>query len=336
MLLIILVFLMFGCSKQEVEASNLSTDYLSILNVNKSTIEKIDYNKIAQYYSKLPIRDFAYISQNIDEVLETDYTMKPIKNRLLETGDIIQYNLEIFDKNNNIIHTEENVRILYGYGYLGEDIEKSLLKTIPNKSLTFNINDEISRMYGLKNDAQYLKLNITEIYSYTEKEETAKILSEQGFSNFKEFYDYLFHMKVSEHDYEKTTDLKDSFIKYAVDCCEFNISDEDLKSYSLQVVKEHRQTAESLNMNLEDYYTDILSLEQDDFFIMCTESAEMEIKKCLIIGALAQYNNIEISENDFYIFCEKNNVDMSDSIIVCAAKYYCLEKAVFEHYIGLY
>lgn len=345
-LFFLLVFFMFGCASKmpdvtpttdtnKIPISKISTDYLNAVNVTNSTIEEIDYNKIAQFDSTLPIRDFTYISQNIDSILSVYYNMKPIKNTPLEKGNVIQFNLEIFDKSDNVIHKNTEMKMLFGYGYLGDELEESLLNTIPSKPLTFDFNDKLFQMYGLEN-AEYVKMNINGIYNYTEMEDTEDFLSQEGYSSFKDFYDYLFKLKVSEHDFEKFSELRSSFLKYAFDCCKFNIPYEDLRDYSRKVIDEHRKAAETLNMTLDDYYSDVLVVDQNSFFLMCAESAEAEIKEGLLIGALAQFNQTEIVEDEFTEFCNKNNVNTSDSVLVCEARYFFLKRAVIEQYVGSY
>lgn len=106
-----------------------------------------------------------------------------------------------------------------------------------------------------------------------------------------------------------------------------------MKKISLQIVNEYKQTAESFNISIEEYYTTLLNLDRDGFFLMCTESAEHQIKSAFVVGALAKNKNITVPDSalDKYFFDNKIvNIDESNYI---TAKYNCLETEVVKQFI---
>lgn len=69
------------------------------------------------------------------------------------------------------------------------------------------------------------------------------------------------------------------------------------------------------------------------FFLMCTESAERQIKSTLLIGALAQRDNIVIPQNALDEYFSGNhivNIDEIDEEACIIAKYNCLEAEVLK------
>lgn len=333
---IIVVFVLTGCSanKENIPVNAIATDYLTQCNVKNSKIDTIQYEEIASYSNTPPVRDLTYIAQNIDEVLKVFCSIEVSEDNIINQGDVVLFELDLLDKDELSVFTDEKAKLMIGTGLFDQDIEDELTEKPINKLYTFKASDKVKEFYN-SSDAEKVIIKPKETYQYTMGSDTQAILDENHFSDLEEFYIYLFHMKVSEHDFEKNTAIKDEFIKYAIEKCTFTISYDDLKTYSTQVFEEHKHSAEFLGINIDDYYTNVLSLNEDEFFEMCADSAEYEIKKCLLIGALSQNFNINVSKDSFEKFCEENKIDSSDSVLETYANYFCLESLVISKFVDL-
>ncbi len=223
---------------------------------------------------------------------------------------------------------------MIGSELFDKDIENALVGQSVNEAYDFNASNTVKELYNIS-DLKTISIEPQSIIQYTEDSSNKKFLDENGFSTLSEFYKYLFEVKVAEQDFEQNLSIKDDFIKYAIDKCTFTISSDDLMNYSKQVFNEHLQSAESLGINIDEYYTNILSLDEKEFFTLCADSAEQEIKKCLMIGALSQQYNIDVSDDYLTTFCENNDIDMSDSVSVIYARYLCLESIVLSEFVQL-
>lgn len=142
-------------------------------------------------------------------------------------------------------------------------------------------------------------------------------------------------MKISEFNFEQNNKIANEFLDYATSCAEYRISEEDLRRYTQQIVKENTEIGTSLGISLEEYYTSVLGIGEDGFYLMCAEDAEKEIKSALMIGALSQHKRILLDEAVFDDFCKRNNVNLNDNTSKLAVEYYCLKSAVIAYYTSI-
>lgn len=332
----IIVFTFTGCSSSntQISVNDIATAYLSQLNVQNSKIDTIKYDEISSYENTPPFRELTYITNNIDEVLEPFYSIATSENNIIENWDFVIVKLRLFNKEDALIFSDEAAKLLIGAALFDKSIENDLIGKRINKQYTFKASRVIKEFYNIP-EVEKIIIEPQSIIQYKEGNDTKKFLNENGFLDLKEFYVHLFNMKVSEQDFENNTSIKDDFIKYSIDKCTFTISYDDLKTYSDKVLKEHMQSAESLGINIDEYYTNVLSLNEEEFFKMCADTAEKEIKKCLMIGALSQHFDINFSNDYFVEFCQKNEIDNSDDVIKTYANYLCLESMVLSEFVQL-
>ncbi len=336
LVLFVIAFMITGCSSNDsqISISPIAITYLNLLNVRNSKIDTIQYDRISSFKNTPPSRDLTDISNNIDEVLEPFYTVTISKNDSITYGDFVVLELKMLSKEGTLIFLDKSAKLLIGANLFDEKIERDLVGSSINNSYTFKATNKVKEFYNLP-EVDKIIVKPQSILQYKEGADTKSFLNENGFLNLEEFYVYLFNMKVSEQAFEKNSSIEDDFIKYAIDNCTFTISYDDLKNYSDKVFKEHIQAAESLGINIDEYYTNVLSLSEEAFFRMCADSAETEIKKCLIIGALSQYFNISFDDEHFNEFCKKNEIKVSDDISQTYASYFCLESLVISNFVHL-
>lgn len=333
--LIIICSMIAGCSTAPIEISEVVSDYLTLCNIESSSLINIDYKGINKYTPSVSNVKFSEISKRIDEVLEYYFKRQPCSDHKIVSGDAVSLNIEITDSSDNQIYCDDNAVVIVGFGRFDSLIEELLIGMTPGEVLTVSA-DALSNDCFKTVKEGVLSAEIVSIYQYTEEEGTADFLTQQNYSSFSDFYDYLFEKKQAELRYEGFVKEKDTFFKAAFEKCTFSISEEDLKNCSLETVLKHKDIADSLDMPLDAYYTEFLNItDEDAFFVMCTKSASYEIKKYLVIGALAAQEEIYVSDEYFDTFCSENQIDTSNTKAMAAARCYCLENAVLKKYIHI-
>ncbi|MCH5333425.1 MAG: hypothetical protein J1D89_05655 [Agathobacter sp.] len=335
--IIIVMLALTGCSasKETMSENSIAMDYLSQCNVKNSHIDTVKYEEISSYKNTPPTRNLTYISKNIDEVLESFYSIELSEDDIINQGDFLIFELELLKKDETSVFTDERAKLMIGTGLFDESVEKELTGKPVNETYVFNAGDKVKEFYNIS-DVEKLIIKPKEIYQYNILgSDTQTFLNENNFSGLKDLYIYLFNVKVDEHDFEKNTAIKNEFISYAIEKCTFTISYDDLKNYSTKVFEEHMHSAESLGINIDDYYTNVLSLNEDEFFRMCADTAEYEIKKSLLTGALSQHFSINVSNDYIEKFCEAGKIDYSDSVLKAYADYFCLESLVISEFVDL-
>ena len=331
-IIIALVLLLSGCSKRNIEVGNVVLSYLNSLNVKKSKLIDIDYEAISKYESLTINADLAYVSSSIDEVLEPFYEFQN-SDTTVAKGDIVLWSCEIYNSSNALIHTEKDAKVLVGSSNF-ECLEQKMISKNIGDELILSPEKSLCDFFSIE-DSCSMKVSITGILKYIEKDETDIFLDKQGFTSLIDFYNYLFAMKVSEYEYEQNSKIADEFLDFSVEKSSFYISEDDLKNYTQQVVKDNMDAATSLGITIEEYYTRLLSLDEDGFYLMCAETAEKEIQNALVIGALSQYNNIQVEKSAFDDYCSRNNIDTDDLTSRSLVEYYCLKSAVIKKYTGV-
>ena len=256
-------------------------------------------------------------------MLEPFYKFISKKNNKIDYGDVISMDILARNNQGDILFVTKNVKVLIGYDYYGQGVDDLLVNAKHQNMIVIPSNLHIKGIFQCE-DIHEIHATITGVFSYIEKDDTPQFLRENDFESFCDFYDYLFNMKISESDYEKKAELIEKFVEHSIKYCEFSITEEDILIVSEGILSNHNNFAESFNLPLDDYYEDVLSLSEDEFFVMCATSAEKEIQQCLIFGALATKYKINISDDKFKQFCENYDYDTSDTELMIRARYYCM------------
>lgn len=69
--------------------------------------------------------------------------------------------------------------------------------------------------------------------------------------------------------------------------CRFSLDKEEVAAYSQNIVHNYESQAMLYDMELEQYREDILGYTKKEFYEVCYEEGEEEIKTYLVIGAIA-------------------------------------------------
>ncbi len=343
-LCLLIIFPVTGCKAKPIEIDIAAQNYLNYLNMNykieSSSIKKVNFKAIERYNPVERQIKYSEISTRIDEVLEAYYTKELDSSGTIRKGDTILANIEIRNDENELQYSEDNVVILVCSNRFDCLLEERLVGMKSGDEITAPVNSLSKKHYRALSENYYhayendtIVVRIVSIVRYIGGPETADILFEQGYPSFFEFYQYLFKTKLEEIDFEYYMEDKKSFYDMAFENCKFDIAEDDIKSLSLQIVKEYEQTAQSFNMSMEEYYTSILNLDRDGFFLMCTESAERQIKSVLLIGALAQHGNIVIpSLGALKKYCTEHLIEEVDPRTYAIAQYIYLENMILKQY----
>ena len=329
----LMVLSLGGCYNEngadDLEIDAVARSYLKTLNVTDSYLTSIDYQAIDKYEIPERTLDYTYVSSSIDEILDVFYYFNSSDDEYVKKGSMILFNCKVKDEAGSCVY-DKNGKILVGSGNL-KLLEQKALSKRKGETIKITPNTELRDFFGIPKHTS-MEIKILDIFDLTEKSDTKKSLSDNGFDSLLDFYNHLFGQKIGEYYFEETTKICSEFLDFATEHCEFNIAYEDLKNYTRQVVKNNADTAESFGLTVEEYYSDILGEEESVFFFNCSQSANREIKTALVIGALAKHNDIHIDSKKYQDFCSKNNVDLDDEISKSLIEYYLLQSEVIKFY----
>lgn len=96
------------------------------------------------------------------------------------------------------------------------------------------------------------------------------------------------------------------------------IEKEKVASYSTDIVDSYKEYAYLSDVSLEEYIADELHMTEDEFYQMCYEEGLEEVKSFLVIGAVAEEEDIQVTEKEFDDWCAENSAEDSSEADIYA------------------
>ncbi len=317
-----------GCSQEPLVIAKPAQDILEKQEIYTSKIIHIDYNSIEKLDIPLGTIDASLICNRVDETLEVDYSFTEVKEAVAKKGNTILIDYRILNEYQKEIYCDANVKIVIGTGCFDSIIENELLNHKAGDTICLNSSIMTNPLIATHKETT-VEIEVKGIYNYNQI--GSETLAEtHGFVSFEDYYIYLYDIASDELKYEYNLEQKAEFFRQTIKNCNFVIDNDELTSFSLKTVLIHEQQAASFGMTLEEYYTNILELNENDFFKRCTQDSENEIKKMLVVGALAHHYRIIVDDECFDEFCEENNINED---VLTEAYYSCLEEQVISYFL---
>ena len=346
-LVLLFCVLFTGCSAKNVKINSSAEAYLESINVMDSRIASIDFKKCAEYKPEPYRTDLKYVSDEVDDFMGARYDAVLKENETaVQEGDLVAYSIKALDEEGKTVYSADNAGILIGCGRLTA-LENAFIGKKSGSTVSVKSDDGMKKVLNAEDNWTFIA-EVDRVYEYTEKEGTSDYLAKHGFDSITDLYGHIFDLRVGDCNAEANYALNADFVKYVEKYCEFAMSEADLKNYTELSVKQTVFDADRFGISeggfiashfSSDHYgisegAYVASYGEKQFYIRCAESADMEIKYALIIGALAERFNIDYDEAAFNEFCTDNNVDLSDAASRAGAEFYCLANAVTERFIS--
>lgn len=141
--------------------------------------------------------------------------------------------------------------------------------------------------------------------------------------------------KIGRRDEYNLFDVDEEYylIKDISDSTAFHIDQDDVLTYSLTIVKNFEELAGVKGLSLEEYFERGLKVSEKQFYSLCHEMGEFEIKKKLLVGNISAKEGICIGEKETSDFCNANQIDkkeITDKRERSEIYYKVLEKKVID------
>ena len=126
-----------------------------------------------------------------------------------------------------------------------------------------------------------------------------------------EFYDFVYNKLIQEKKIDIVIETRNQILNELIRSARFKLDKEEILEYSLEIVEAYEAEAILYNMSLEDYCKQVLNMTYEDFFDMCYEKGEQEVKKYLVLGVIANNELNEKSEDILVedIYLEYQNLE---------------------------
>lgn len=117
-----------------------------------------------------------------------------------------------------------------------------------------------------------------------------------GLSSYKEFREFLSEGELNHKKIMDTEKCRQDVLSRLAEGAEFDMDQEEVAKYSLEIVTGYVSMAEADGLTIEEYCEQELQTPYEDFFEICYEEGEQEIKNYLLIGAVAAREYGDVTE----------------------------------------
>ncbi|MGN0383902.1 MAG: hypothetical protein ACI4DS_06500 [Eubacterium sp.] len=260
---------------------------LNVYGADNSRIIKLgDYKKFTVEKVQIEYKD---ISDRIIESLEYDFILSKLPgDAKIEKGNFVNLNYEILDNHATSIESYNNIYVYIGGKYFEPFIEQELVGKDAGYVFTCT-SDKIDNNYIGCTSENIIVVTVNSVFEHISRSDDDYIKSQLGFNSFDDYYNDLYNTEYNMYNFEQYSAQKTAFISNIINESIFDINDDDIVSYSKDMIKEYQGT--------ESIVTEDFEINNISFFEMVSDDAQYDIKKCLIIGAMAEKNNITLSDD---------------------------------------
>lgn len=321
-----------GCGNKVALPLNDTISVLLAKNgIKKSKIVKILSSKDIEephYYSVTATDD--ELKKYVDNLLLSHEKMIEITNRnAVQKGDSIVVSY-IVRYNSEIVANTYSEPLMVGSGNYGEEFENAVIGAVVGEPFECELSSPIDTEKYKKGDI--LQYNITvESINYFEAYTSSDqyILDYYGCKTEEDFLRYCKQRLLESKKYESDRRSDTSFLEKLSQKCEFYIDEDEIISYSQNIVDEHKNSAYISGLELTEYIDTTLNMTEEEFYNQCYNDGIQEIKQYLLVGAYQKEVTFD-GNKDFALFCSMNGYDSTVDENLTAKYEYLVRKTALQ------
>lgn len=284
-------------NRHEYDLNQSVKDYLESFGVENYRINRCQEKdkSIEQYkVSKLP--EFSVtegeVDQYIERVLKSYDEIEEDNNRkIVKKGDLVTISFQAY-MDGKLVNQQDDLKLTVGDGTYDLKFEKKLVDSKVGSQCKFrlsnpNENDETELfVVRIKAINKYIKCKLTD--DFVKKE-----FHQNSVADYKEYVqEQIKENKLQEWRIEKEEEIFATIIENS----DIAINEEQVASYALAVVDKYKQISDVNGYEQISDYVQDNGKTMDEFYQICYEEAEQELKKIIIIGVYTYGENM--GEND--------------------------------------
>lgn len=124
------------------------------------------------------------------------------------------------------------------------------------------------------------------------------------------------NLKYKEAKYDESgileVDKTYLLIKSIINDSSFELNSDRIIDHSIDVVNNFKKISFLNDMTLEEYINSELGFSKDEFYDYCYNCSLFDVKKILIIGAIAENEKIKISNAEIQSYLLNNDISLED------------------------
>ncbi len=280
------------CIKQYLQEFNLSdSDY--------SLRKKRDYNEITVEKKEVSVSE-QEIKEYIQNDLEAHEETVAVKRKRIKKDDVVSVEYTVLC-DGSIVNEVDEESFMVGAGNYNEQIENALVGKNWHDVIVFNIQvpeDDPNSLYAGKTEK--ITLRVKSIYKIKKCQLTRDFIYDNyGYETMDAYYRYVRDTLLKQKEAESRIQMHTEILHKVSECFDLDIEKEKVAKYSIAIVNTYKEYAYLDGMSLQEYIKDVLNMTEDGFYHMCYQEGMEEIKSFLVIGAVAEEENLQVTEKDF-------------------------------------
>lgn len=288
------LFVFCACSNkyEDYAIPDCTKRYMEYCGISTYNIQKLgNYEKLRLEVADVSVSD-REISDNIADLLESYAYTEPVEDRItVVDGDFVTISYEVYE-GKNLINNVSGDMLKVGAGYYNEDIESELVGKNIGDTFEIIINDVTD------NKEKILNVTVNSIQKFV----TFSLQDENflnnvlGYSSEDELKNAVKEQIRQTKESEAQSEAEHKLLLKIIDDSDIEFNEKEVAEYAKQQVELYEQIASANNLSLEEYYTQNLKLNIEEFYQKCYNDAEEELAEELVIGAIAELENIQVED----------------------------------------
>lgn len=292
LLFIMLLLCSCGISDKDYIIPDCTKSYMDYCGITKFEIVEIGkYDNLKLDVNAVTVLD-EEVSDNIVDLLESYAYMEPVQDRnTVIEGDFVSISYDVCLEN-EVINTVSGDSLKVGAGYYDEEIESGLIdKKVGEMFSMQTIDDETGKELMLNIKVDSIQKFIT--FSLDDAEFLNDVL---GYSSEDELKNAVKEQIRQTKEAEAQSEAEHKLLLKIIDDSDIEFNEKEVAEYAKQQVELYEQIASANNLSLEEYYTQNLKLNKEEFYQKCYNDAEEELAEELVVGAIAELENIQVED----------------------------------------
>ncbi len=309
MILLVLVFVTFfliSCKKDDADVNCLLHEdirnYLRKNGVSNCNITQCpNYKYLIQKYGisdgdlQLSVTD-EEVQEYVNRIMHSYDKLINLDNRKkVKSGDFVTIEYSVYFKGKVI--GKNTVTVKVGSGKFDEQFENVLIGMKKGKTYKRElVVPDTYEDFNLVGKKEKFKIRVIAIQKYVEQTLTDEFAKKELSADSVETYYKIARKNVlMEKKSEKQSEIANDILNKVISECRFDLDTEQIVQYALQSVMLQEQLANVGDMSLEEYINENYD-NKDIFYQEFFSRAEIQIKQDLVIGAIAEQTEIELSK----------------------------------------
>lgn len=238
------------------------------------------------------------VEEYVQRVMDSYDEVRELKNRkTVKNGDLVTVDYSVYYDGKKINQRNDDL-VKVGSGNYDKRFEKVLIGMKKNQIYERElIVPEDVDDHKMRNQKEKFKIKVTAINKYITYRLTDQFVKQNLEGNsVAEYKEYAKKKVESEKSAVKKSQLEQELLLDISSKCEFDLDQHEVADYALAIVKKYEQLADLKGLSVEEYAKEN-GKNSEEFYQMCYQEAEDNIKKILLIGALADQENMQV-QND--------------------------------------